>query len=215
MFTTLILAMLVAMPTESVTVAPGEQITVAVAGEGPTIVLVPGLSGCCYAFRNIVPELVAAGYRVVVIEPLGVGSSSRPDGADYSLTAQADRLARVLDGLGGEPCLVTGHGVAGSMVLRLAYRRPDLVAGLVSIEGGPVENALTPTVTKSLRMASLVTKLGGSRVIRDRFGAGLEAASGDPGWVDKRTLRRYYAGFGRDVGASLRTLLAMADSRET
>ena len=43
---------LVAMPTESVTVAPGEQITVAVAGEGPTIVLVPGLSGCCYAFRT-------------------------------------------------------------------------------------------------------------------------------------------------------------------
>src|SRR2546422_1504920 len=40
--------------------------------------------------------LFRSGYRAIVIEPLGVGNSGRPEHADYSLTAQADRIAGVL-----------------------------------------------------------------------------------------------------------------------
>jgi pimeloyl-ACP methyl ester carboxylesterase len=214
MFTALILILLAAGSSETVEVAPGEMLTVVTEGNGPTVVLVPGLSGCAYSYRKIVPGIVAAGYRVVIVEPLGVGASGRPRGADYTLTAQADRLAAAVEKLGGEPVLVVAHGVAGSMALRLASRRPELVAGLLSIEGGPVESALTPAVKKSLSLAKVVGKLGGGRAIRDRFGKGLEDSSGDPSWLDKRTLRRYYAGFGRDVQASLDALIAMAESRE-
>ena len=61
---------------------------------------IPGLFGSRFGFRNVVPRLTEAGYRVIVIEPLGIGSSARPEGSDYSLTAQADRIAVVLDTLG-------------------------------------------------------------------------------------------------------------------
>src|SRR2546425_12363974 len=86
-----------------VVLSPAEslQVTVAGAAAGKPVVLVPGLFGSAFTYRNVIPRLTAAGYRAIVIEPLGVGGSGRPERADYSLTAQADRLAATLDRLGG------------------------------------------------------------------------------------------------------------------
>ena len=195
-------------------IAPGEHLGIQDQGEGRTIVLVPGLTGCAYGFRHVVPGLTDAGYRIIVIEPLGIGASARPAGADYSLTAQADRIAAAMDRLGAGPSLVVGHGVSGSMVLRLAYRRPDLVAGVVLIEGGPDENGTTPAVRKSLGLASVAAKLGGSRLLRDRFRAGLEDASGDRTWIDGITVKRYFAGAARDLPGTIAALRAMAEAEE-
>lgn len=75
------------------------------------MVLVPGLFGSAYAFRRIVPQLVAAGYLAIVVEPLGIGGSERPARADYSLTAQADRIAAVLDSLRVRGAIVVAHSV--------------------------------------------------------------------------------------------------------
>ena len=83
----------------TITVAPGERLHVEVAGAGTPVVLVPGLLGSAFGFRKLVDPLVAGGYRVVVVEPLGIGSSGKPEAADYSLTAQADRIAAVLGAL--------------------------------------------------------------------------------------------------------------------
>jgi pimeloyl-ACP methyl ester carboxylesterase len=77
-------------------VAPLESLRVTTAGAGETVVLVPGLFGSAFGYRHLLELLPAAGFRVVVIEPLGIGRSSRPERANYSLTAQADRLAAVL-----------------------------------------------------------------------------------------------------------------------
>ena len=188
-----------------VEIAPGEGITTFTVGGGQdvseTVVLVPGLTGCAFGFRHLAEELAAADFRVIVIEPLGVGASDRPGKADYSLTAQADRIARAIEERQAGPCLVVAHGVAGSMALRLAFRRPDLVQGLISIEGGPDENSLTPTVKRTFSLVKLAAKLGAKRLIRDRFKSSLEAASGDLKWIDGITVRRYFQGFGRDLKA--------------
>src|SRR5216117_9367 len=104
-----------------------ESLAVATAGAGEPVVLIPGLFGSEFGFRKLVPLLNAAGYRTIVIEPLGVGSSGRPAHANYSLTAQADRIAAVLDSLGVRRALVVAHSIGGSEAFRLAYRRPDLV----------------------------------------------------------------------------------------
>src|SRR5881628_1172402 len=115
------------------------QVTVAGPEGAAAVVLIPGLFGSAFTYRNVIPRLTAAGYRAIVIEPLGVGGSGRPERADYSLTAQADRLAATLDRLGVARAMVVAHSTSASMAYRLAYRRPDLVRGIVSIEGGPVE----------------------------------------------------------------------------
>src|SRR5207245_6723895 len=102
------------------------------------------------ASPNVLPRLAPAGYRAIVIEPLGVGGSGRPERADCSLTAQADRLAATIDRLGVTRAMVVAHSTSASMAYRLAYRRPDLVRGIVSIEGGPVEVLATSGMRRAM-----------------------------------------------------------------
>src|ERR1041384_1771880 len=65
------------------------------------------------------------GYRPTALEPLGTGFASRPAKADYSLAAQANRLAAVLDSLNAGPVLVLAHSLGGAMAYRLALARPE------------------------------------------------------------------------------------------
>src|SRR5258708_14036967 len=120
-----------------VPVGRAESLSVETAGRGDPVVLIPGLFGSAYGFRKVVPLLVDAGYRTIVIEPLGVGASGRPEKANYSLTAQADRLAAVLDSLHVRNALVLAHSIGGSAAFRLAYRRPGPRRGLFSVAGAP------------------------------------------------------------------------------
>src|SRR3989442_15773646 len=101
-----------------VPLAATESLQVETSGAGPPVVLIPGLFGSEFGFRKLVPLLNAAGYRTIVIEPLGVGSSGRPAHANYSLTAQADRIAAVLDSLGVRRALVVAHSIGGTVGVR-------------------------------------------------------------------------------------------------
>ena len=197
-----------------VSVAPTESLAVEVAGRvvGAPVVLVPGLFGSAFGFRKLVPLLTAAGYRAVVVEPLGIGSSSRPRKANYSLTAQAGRIAAVLDTLRVRGVLLVAHSIGGSEAF--AYHRPDLVRGLVSIEGGPTESALTPAFKRALRFAPWIKLFGGIRLIRRKIRGLLIDSSGDPTWVTDDVVQGYTAGAAHDLDATLRAYLAMGDARE-
>ncbi len=212
-----VLLLLIALGTTgatTITVAPREELQVHQGGEGQPVVLLPGLSGCAYGFRKVVPLLHEQGYRTIVIEPLALGRSSRPEGADYTLTAQADRVARVLEDLKVENALVVAHGVGFSMALRLALARPDQVGALVSIEGGPAETAATPTMRKGLKLAKLLSKIVGSKFIRDGAVDALKDSSGDPSWVDGFTAREYIWGARKDMDGTLNAFIAMAEQPE-
>lgn len=199
---------------QTVNTGPGEELSVFAGGEGDPVVLLPGLSGCAYGYRNIVKSLQGQGYRTVIIEPLGMGSSSRPRGVDYTLTAQADRVARVMDGLDIENAVIVAHGVSVSVALRLAYRRPELAGAVLSIEGGAYESAVTPALERTLKFAALVAKLGGGRLLRNKYKANLEDASGDRSWIDRKTLGRYLKNIDHDLDDFIAALRAMADSTE-
>ena len=214
MTTLMLILMLNLGAVQTVEVAPDQVLTVISAGAGDPVVLLPGLSGCAYGYRKIVSPLQDSGFQTVIIEPLGIGSSSRPQKADYTLTAQADRVAAVMDGLDLKRAIVVGHGVSASVALRLAYRRPELVKAVVSVEGGPNESAATPTVARSLKFASVVAKLGGGRLLRDKYKSNLEEASGDRSWIDRRTLGRYLKNIDGDLNRFIAALRAMANAVE-
>ncbi len=197
-----------------VPVAPAESLFVETTGRGDPVVLIPGLFGSAFGFRKVVPLLVDAGYRTIVIEPLGVGASARPEKANYSLTAQADRLAAVLDSLHVRDALVLAHSIGGSEAFRLAYRRPDLVRALLSIEGGPTERAITPAFKRALRLAPWIKLFGGIRLIRRKIRGMLIDSSGDASWVTDAVVLGYTAAAGRDLDATLKAYLAMANARE-
>src|SRR5262245_20352477 len=94
----------------------GESLSVTESGAGDkAVVLVPGLFGAAFAYRHVLPLLAARGFRAVVVEPLGIGDSGRPPTADYSLAAQADRIAEAMTVMGIENAVLVAHAVGASM----------------------------------------------------------------------------------------------------
>ncbi len=187
---------------------------VSVTGGGRPVVLIPGLFGSRFGFRHVVPLLSGAGYRVIVIEPLGIGSSARPEDGDYSLTAQADRIAAVLDTLAVRDAVIVAHSLGASMAYRLAYRRPELVGAIVSLEGGPAEAAATPSFRRAMRFAPWIKWFGGIKRIRGKIRSSLVAASGDTSWVTDSVVNAYTAGATADLDGKLKAFLRMAEARE-
>lgn len=197
-----------------VPVAPAESLWVSAAGRGEPVVLIPGLVGSVYAYRKVVPLLNEAGYRTVVIEPLGIGFSTRPEAADYSLAAQARRLGAALDSLRTGRAILVAHSLGAAVAFRLALGRPDLVAGIVSLEGVPAESAVTPDVQRALRLEPLIRLLGGAGLLRRKILGEMRAVSGDPSWATEEVVRGYTDGAAADLGATFHAFRAMARSAE-
>ncbi|MEO8452243.1 MAG: alpha/beta hydrolase [Gemmatimonadota bacterium] len=183
-------------------------------GRGPTVVLVPGLFGSAFGYRHLTHALVDSRYRALVVEPLAIGGSSRPREADYSLTAQSDRLATVLTSIGAEPAIIVGHAVGGSVVLRLGYRNPELVRAIVLLDGGPSEAAATEGFRHALGLVKWVKWLGGQRILRGRIKKELTEASADPAWVTDEVIAGYTASTTAQLDATLDAFRSMAKSRE-
>jgi pimeloyl-ACP methyl ester carboxylesterase len=215
-FWLLLAATVAAGPGRSFTlvVAPGESLHVATFGRGEPVVLIPGFFGATFGFRKLVPLLEEAGYQPTIVEPLGTGSSGRPDHADYSFIAQADRIAAALDSLGIRHALVIAHSVGGAIAFRLAYRRPDLVRALVSLEGGPTERVATPEFRRAAVYIPWLKLFGGIKIIRRVVHRTLISSSGDTSWVTDGVVYGYTAGAAADINGTLKSYLAMASSRE-
>jgi pimeloyl-ACP methyl ester carboxylesterase len=197
-----------------VTVAPGESLHVVSAGAGDPVVLIPGLFGCAFGFRHLLDRLPGLGHRAIAIEPLAVGSSSRPERADYSLTAQADRIAAAIAEIERRPVLLVAHSVSSSTALRLAVRRPELVRGVVLLDGGPMETVATKGFRRAMTYLPWVKWLGGMKRLRPHLRRDLIASSADSAWLTDRVLAAYTAGAAADLDGTLKAYLRMADARE-
>ena len=193
---------------------PAETLRVDVVGEGPDVVLLTGLLGSVDGFRDLARELAARGRRSITIEPLGVGESARPKDADYSLTAQAQRVALVLDSLEVRKALVAGHAVSAAIAYRLAAARPDLARAVVALEGGAPARAATASLRQALKWAPLLRIFGGKGQVRRLFARELAAASVDPAWVTDEVIRQYTRGPLRDLGAAIDAYDSMSRARE-
>jgi len=198
----------------NITVAAGEVVHVMSTGTGTPVVLVPGLFGGAFGYRKLVAPLEERGYRVIIVEPLGTGTSAYPKGVDYSLTAQADRIASVLDTLAIRDALVVAHSVGVSMALRLTYRRPDLVRGLLAIDGGPVEAAATPGLQHAMKFSMFLKLFMGQGTLRKKVRRGMIENSGDTTWVSDSVVRGYTVGPGENLHRTIDALHGMAKSRE-
>lgn len=99
------------------------------AGDGPPLVLVPGMDGTGRLFYRQVP-LLARRFRV----------------ATYRLRDDAPSMAVLVDDLAaviraasqsGAPAIVVGESFGGTVALSAALSRPDLVAALVVLNSFP------------------------------------------------------------------------------
>ena len=82
--------------------------------------------------------LVAPHVRVAAYDRAGIGGSPPAPGL-VTIERQIDDLASVITGLGAGPCVLAGHSWGGILVQLLAFRRPELAAGLVLVDPGHEE----------------------------------------------------------------------------
>jgi pimeloyl-ACP methyl ester carboxylesterase len=150
----------------------------------------------------------------LVIDPLGMGRSSRPTDADYSLAAQARRIAAVLDSVGVARTLVVAHGTSATLALRLAAAAPERISGVLSLAGGPIDRQETTGVRLALALAPLLDTPVGRAIGRRRFLAAIREQSAAPAWCTPDVAARYLAPIESDVRGTLRVLRAMQQAEE-
>jgi pimeloyl-ACP methyl ester carboxylesterase len=109
----------------------GGTIAVDVSGTGPLVVLAHGMGDSRHSYRFLVPELVAAGYRVANVDIRGCGDSST-GWAGYSRTDIAGDLVAVVRHLGG-PAVIVGQSISGGAATIAAADAPELITGVVEL----------------------------------------------------------------------------------
>lgn len=116
----------------------------------PTLVLLHGF-GCSLHWWDRVSGLLADRYRVVRLDLLGHGASSKPT-TGYHPTDQARMVGEVLLALGVEKAMVVGHSLGADIAIALA-ERSSLVTRLALVGQGPDYSCSTiPPAQRLLRM---------------------------------------------------------------
>ena len=110
---------------------PDGRIAYDIEGDGPLVVLVPGMGDLRATYRFCAPALRKAGYRVACSDLRGHGDSDVTF-ASYGDVETAGDIAALVDHLGG-PAVVVGNSMGAGSAALASAERPDLVVGLVLI----------------------------------------------------------------------------------
>src|SRR6202012_4696958 len=110
----------------------GQRLAYTVYGEGSrTTVLLPGLLLSQTMQAPLARELAARGNRVVTLDPLGHGASSRPrEQWRYSISAFAVQTLELMDHLGIDHAVVGGTSLGANISLEVALQAPERLVGL-------------------------------------------------------------------------------------
>lgn len=109
----------------------GGRIAYEVTGDGPLVVLAPGMGTTRNAYRFLLPKIVAAGYRVANVDLRGHGESSMGF-TSYTRTDTANDLLAVIRQLGG-PAVVVGNSFSGGSATIMAATAPELITAIVEM----------------------------------------------------------------------------------
>lgn len=128
-------------------------------GSGPLVVCLPGMGDNRTTYRHLTPLLVAAGHRVVAVDPRGQGESSAI-WDDYSPEATGADLLELLHHLGAGPATLVVNSYTGASAVWAAAEEPAAFSELVLI--GPFARQM-PTPNVFLR--AVMALLGRSRAL--------------------------------------------------
>lgn len=93
-------------------------------GSGETILCVHGNPTWSFAWRNVVRSL-STKYRVIAIDHLGCGLSSKPAGTDYSLAGHISNLQAFIQQLDIHSLTLFAHDWGGAIGMGAAAGMPD------------------------------------------------------------------------------------------
>ncbi|WP_312785207.1 alpha/beta hydrolase [Brevundimonas sp.] len=119
-----------------------DRIHVAVEGQGPDVIFIPGLSSSPAVWQGTVDHLNGA-YRIHRIHVQGFAGAPAEGNATGPVAAPvAEEIARYIREQGLQKPAVVGHSMGGTMGMMLAARHPDLVGKLMVIDMIPFMGAM-------------------------------------------------------------------------
>ncbi|MFE1646057.1 alpha/beta fold hydrolase [Microbacterium sp. P01] len=140
-----------ALPTRYLS-RPQGRVAYDLQGDGPLVVLVPGMGDLRSSYRYLAPALVAAGYSVATMDLRGHGDSDTGF-TSYGDVATAGDVAALIDELGGT-AVIGGNSLAAGAAVIVAADHPEQVDGLV-LMGAFVRNPPASTFTRLMFRAMM------------------------------------------------------------
>src|SRR5689334_19006119 len=143
----------------------GHRVAYRLAGSGPPIVLIHGITASSRVWETVGPRL-ARHHTVLAPDLLGHGESAKPRG-DYSMGAFASGVRDLMLWLDLGPATIAGHSLGGGVAMQFAYQFPERTQRLALISSG----GLGRRVHGFLRAATLpgselvIPLLAGRRVL--------------------------------------------------
>jgi pimeloyl-ACP methyl ester carboxylesterase len=101
-------------------------------GVGDALVLLPGWPQTWWAWRKVMP-LLGKKYKVIAVDPRGLGDSDRPSMGYDTRTAAMD-VHRLLEGLGERHFYLVGHDVGAWIAFACAAVQPERIRRLVLLD---------------------------------------------------------------------------------
>lgn len=102
------------------------------AGSGPALLLLHGLLGHSFSWRNTV-SVLARQATVYAVDLPGSGLSDPPRDGDGSLRASVQRLLRFMDAMDLSRCDILGTSYGGALAMFLAALTPERVNRLILV----------------------------------------------------------------------------------
>jgi pimeloyl-ACP methyl ester carboxylesterase len=190
-----------ALPVYEITLH-GHTYSYRMAGSGPTIVLLHGVTCSSATWEEIIPAL-AKHYTVIAPDLLGHGQSAKPT-TEYSPGAYAALVRDLLVGLELTRVTLVGHSLGGGIAMQFGYLFPEMVERLVLVSAGglgrEVHGLLRMAVMPGASTALRWLASSSLRKVADK-GATLLGRAGLRASVD---LREMWRGFGTFADADAR-----------
>ena len=143
----------------------GHRVAYRLAGQGPPIILIHGITSSSANWIDVAPML-ARHHTVLAPDLIGHGGSAKPRG-DYSMGAFASGVRDLAVALGIGPATVVGHSLGGGVAMQYSYQFPGRTERLALVASG----GLGRRVHRLLRAATLpgselvLPLLAGGRVL--------------------------------------------------
>lgn len=139
-------------------------------GRGAPVVALPGLTAPYMNFIGIA-ESLEGRLPLLAFDLRGRGDSDKPEGP-YGMVQHARDVAAAMRAMGLGASVVVGHSMGAFVATALAAQDPELVAGLVLIDGGYVPNtpaASAPNEGLNAALAERIAQLRRTYPSREEY----------------------------------------------
>ena len=155
-------------------------------GQGPPLLLLHGFPATRHLWSRVAPQLVKAGFRVLVPDLAGYGDSTVPPGTRIDMASQAGWMLGMLERLEIDRAVLIAHDVGSAAAQLMVARAPPRIRGLAVLDGvygaewamDAIASIRTWDPAEAHRLCPvLARRLGKSAALR----AMLAAYQGEPG----------------------------------